>query len=44
MARNVLIVGESTIPGTGLPMAIISSKLVFQRIEEYSARHFVTPA
>jgi len=35
---NVFYVGASTIPGTGLPMVIISSKLAFQRIEEYSAR------
>jgi phytoene desaturase len=31
----VFYVGASTIPGTGLPIVIISSKLVFQRIEEY---------
>ncbi len=37
--KNVFYVGASTIPGTGLPMVIISSKLVFQRIEEYSAKH-----
>jgi phytoene desaturase len=36
--RNVFYVGASTIPGTGLPMVIISSKLVFKRIEEYTAR------
>jgi phytoene desaturase len=29
---NTFYVGSSTIPGTGLPMAIISSKLVFERI------------
>jgi phytoene desaturase len=33
--KNVFYVGASTIPGTGLPIVIISSKLVFQRIEEY---------
>ena len=33
--RNVFYVGASTIPGTGLPMVIISSALVFKRIEEY---------
>lgn len=32
--KNVFYVGASTIPGTGLPMAIISSKLVVQRIEK----------
>ncbi len=31
--RNVFYVGASTIPGTGLPMVIISSKLVTGRIE-----------
>jgi phytoene desaturase len=36
--RNVFYVGASTIPGTGLPMVIISSKLAFKRIEEYNAR------
>jgi len=40
--NNVFYVGASTIPGKGLPMVIISSKLVFQRIEEYSAKHFDT--
>ena len=30
--KNVFYVGASTIPGAGLPMAIISSKLAFQRI------------
>lgn len=33
--RNVFYVGASTIPGTGLPMVIISSALVFKRIEEF---------
>jgi phytoene desaturase len=32
---NVFYVGASTIPGAGLPMAIISSKLAFGRIEKY---------
>jgi phytoene desaturase len=36
--RNTFYVGASTIPGTGLPMVIISSKLVFKRIEDYTAR------
>jgi phytoene desaturase len=36
--KNTFYVGASTIPGTGLPMVIISSKLAFQRIEEYSAK------
>ena len=31
--KNVFYVGASTIPGAGLPMAIISSKLVVERIE-----------
>ncbi len=30
--KNVFYVGASTLPGTGLPMAIISSKLVTERI------------
>ena len=29
---NVFYVGASTIPGAGLPMAMISAKLVTQRI------------
>jgi len=32
--RNVFYVGASTVPGTGLPMAMISSKLVTQRIQK----------
>ncbi len=32
---NVFYVGASTIPGAGLPMAVISSKLVVERIFEY---------
>lgn len=35
--RNLFYVGASTIPGTGLPMVIISSGLVTERIEKYSA-------
>ena len=31
---NLYYVGASTTPGTGLPMVIISSKLVTERIEE----------
>ncbi len=34
--KNVFYVGASTIPGAGLPMAIISSKLAFQRIEKFA--------
>ncbi len=34
--KNVFYVGASTIPGAGLPMAIISSKLAFERIEKFS--------
>lgn len=33
--KNVFYVGASTVPGTGLPMAIIGSKLVTERIEGY---------
>ncbi|MBX2975069.1 MAG: phytoene desaturase [Ignavibacteriaceae bacterium] len=32
--KNLFYVGASTTPGTGLPMVIISSKLVEERIEE----------
>jgi phytoene desaturase len=35
--KNVFYVGASTIPGAGLPMAIISSKLAFERIEACKA-------
>ena len=35
---NVFYAGASTIPGTGLPMVIISSKLATDRVEEYSRR------
>ncbi len=31
---NVFYVGSSTVPGTGLPMAVISSKLVTERINK----------
>jgi phytoene desaturase len=31
---NVFYVGASTVPGTGLPMTVISSKLVTERIEK----------
>lgn len=33
--ENVFYAGASTIPGAGLPMGIISSKLAFQRIEAF---------
>lgn len=33
--KNVFYAGASTIPGAGLPMAIISSRLACQRIEKY---------
>jgi len=36
--RNVFYVGASTTPGTGLPMVVIGSKLVSQRIEEAYAK------
>ena len=35
---NVYYVGASTIPGTGLPMVMISSKLVCDRISNYAGR------
>jgi phytoene desaturase len=34
--KNVFYVGASTIPGTGLPIVMISSKLVCERVEKYS--------
>jgi len=34
--NNVFYVGASTVPGTGLPMVMISSKLALQRVEEFS--------
>ena len=38
--KNVFYVGSSTVPGTGLPMAVISSKLVVDRIEKsYGSLH-----
>ena len=37
--RNVFYVAASTIPGTGLPIVMISSKLTFQRVEEYNERN-----
>jgi phytoene desaturase len=37
--RNTFYVGASTVPGTGLPMVIISSKLVTQRIQEYTGKN-----
>lgn len=37
---NVFYVGASTLPGTGLPMAVISSKLVVERIsKKYGLLH-----
>ncbi|HJX71294.1 MAG TPA: hypothetical protein VJ346_05060, partial [Bacteroidales bacterium] len=37
--KNVFYTGASTVPGTGLPMVIISSKLAFERIEQsYSCK------
>lgn len=32
--ENLFYVGSSTVPGTGLPMAVISSKLVVERIQK----------
>ncbi|MDT8309343.1 MAG: phytoene desaturase family protein, partial [Bacteroidales bacterium] len=38
--KNLFYVGSSTVPGTGLPMAVISSKLVTERIEKrYGSIH-----
>ncbi len=34
--KNVFYVGASTVPGTGLPMVVISSKLAYERIRQYS--------
>ena len=33
--NNLFYVGASTVPGAGLPMAVISSKLAFERINKY---------
>ena len=33
--RNLFYVGASTVPGAGLPMAVISSRLAFERIIKY---------
>jgi len=32
MNKSVLVVGASTIPGAGIPMAVISSRLAVERI------------
>ena len=32
--KNTFYVGASTVPGAGLPMAIISSKLVMERVRK----------
>ncbi|MBN2635783.1 MAG: phytoene desaturase [Prolixibacteraceae bacterium] len=37
--KNMFYVGASTLPGAGLPMAIISSKLAFERIEKYNTKN-----
>ena len=37
-SKNVFYTGASTIPGAGLPMAIISSKLAFERIEKFAKK------
>jgi len=36
--NNVFYVGASTIPGTGLPMVLIGSKLVTERVEKYASQ------
>lgn len=33
--KNVFYVGASTVPGAGLPMAVIGSKLAFERVDTY---------
>ncbi|HNX20786.1 MAG TPA: phytoene desaturase family protein [Bacteroidales bacterium] len=33
--ENVFYVGASTVPGAGLPMSVIGSKLAFERVEEF---------
>ena len=33
--KNLFYVGASTIPGAGLPMAVISSKLAFERVDNF---------
>jgi phytoene desaturase len=43
--KNVYYVGSSTVPGTGLPMAVISSKLVTEKINhEQQPVHKKQPA
>jgi phytoene desaturase len=37
--KNTFYVGASTVPGTGLPMVIISSKLTTQRIEKFAGKN-----
>ena len=37
--NNVFYVGASTIPGAGLPMSVISSKLAVARIEKFSMKY-----
>ena len=37
--RNVFYAGASTIPGAGLPMSVISSKLAYRRIEKFAGIH-----
>jgi phytoene desaturase len=36
--KNTFYVGASTVPGAGLPMAIISSKLAYERVEKYAKK------
>lgn len=33
--KNLFYVGASTVPGAGLPMAVISSKLAYERVSKY---------
>ncbi|MBN2610465.1 MAG: phytoene desaturase [Bacteroidales bacterium] len=39
--KNVFYAGASTIPGTGLPMVLISSKLACERIYKYNAENTI---
>ena len=34
--KNIFYVGASTVPGAGLPMSVIGSKLAFERVEEFN--------
>ena len=36
--KNLFYVGASTVPGAGLPMSVIGSKLAFERVETYFSK------